>query len=172
MVKTEKKSCCFFGHRKIEVTEKLVKTLFKYIEKLIIQEDVNTFFFGSKSEFNGLCYQVVTVLKEKYPHIRRIYVRAVFPHISDDYKAYLLEGYEDTYFPDDIEKAGRAAYVERNYKMIDQSKFCIVYYDENYVLPKQRQGRRNMCYYQPKSGTKIAYEYAVKKGKDVFNLFF
>jgi len=116
---------------------------------------VDTFLFGSKSEFDRLCLELVTKLKEKYPHVKRIYVRAEFPFINDDYLNYLLKSYDDTYYPEKLHGAGRAAYVERNYEMINNSKYCIVYYDEQNA-PTTR-----------KSGTKIAIDYAIKKGSDV-----
>ena len=149
----DKNTCCFFGHRTINETDELKLKLYELIEKLIVDENVDTFLFGSKSRFNSLCLEVVTEIKEKYPHIKRIYVRAEYPYISDDYKKYLLESYEDTYYPEHIIGAGRAAYIERNYEMINKSKFCVVYYDEQNA-PTTR-----------KSGTKIALDYAVKQGK-------
>ena len=147
--------CCFIGHRTIIETEKLKTHLIKIIEKLVTNENVDTFLFGSKSRFNSLCLEAVTEMKEKYPHIKRIYVRAEYPYISEQYKNYLLENYENTYYPERIMNSGRAAYVERNYEMIDNSHFCIVYYNEQ-SAPTTR-----------KSGTKIALDYAVKQGKNI-----
>ena len=150
--------CCVFGHREINETDELKSKLNEIIEKLIVDENVDTFLFGSKSRFNDLCYETVTQLKEKYPHVKRIYVRAEYPDINDDYKNYLLEFYEDTYYPERIMNSGRAAYVERNCEMIDSSYFCIVYYNEAYT-PATR-----------KSGTEIALDYAIKKQKRVIVL--
>ena len=164
-------ACCFFGHRKINETPELTERLESVIESLIKEKAVNIFYFGSKSEFDSLCLKVVTDLKEKYPHIKRIYVRAEFPYIDDSYKKYLLESYEDTYYPEKMINAGRAAYVERNYEMIDNSSYCICYYDENYAPPKRRNSRRDLTDYQPKSGTAVAYEYAIKKKKEIINVF-
>ena len=149
-------TCCFFGHRTINETNELRTKLIDVIEKLIVDENVDTFLFGSKSCFNSLCYELVTGLKEKYPHIKRIYVRAEFPVINDDYKTYLLELYEDTYYPVKIKGSGRAAYVERNYEMINNSRFCIVYYDKDQT-PTAR-----------KSGAKIALDYAIKKQRRIY----
>lgn len=149
------KTCCFFGHRTINETEELKSKLIEIIEKLIIDEKVDTFLFGSKSRFNSLCLELVTEIKENYPHIKRIYVRAEYPYISEHYKNYLLESYEDTYYPEKILNSGRAAYVERNYEMIDNSHYCIVYYDE----PNAPTTR--------KSGTKIALDYAIKQGRQI-----
>jgi len=69
-------TCCFLGHRKINENEEITQQLYSIIENLIIEEKVDTFLFGSKSRFNSLCHEQVTKIKEKYPHIKRIYVRA------------------------------------------------------------------------------------------------
>lgn len=111
------RSCCFIGHRKIEETTELKNNLIKIIEDLILTKNVDTFLLGSKSQFNDLCKKALNELKEKYSHISRIYVRAEFQYIDDDYKAYLLKEYDDTYYPEQIAVAGKAAYVERNYEM-------------------------------------------------------
>ncbi|MBE6587381.1 MAG: DUF1273 domain-containing protein [Ruminococcaceae bacterium] len=153
-----KNICCFFGHRTINETEELKSKLIEIIEELIVQKQVDTFLFGSRSCFNSLCLKIVTEIKEKYPHIKRVYVRAEYPYISEYYKNYLLESYEDTYYPEKIMSSGRASYVERNYEMIDKSHYCVVYYDElNAPTPR-------------KSGTKIALDYAVKKCKNIIGV--
>ena len=151
-------TCCFFGHRKINETKELKSKLIEIIEKLIVDEKIDTFLFGSKSRFNSLCLELVTEIKEKYPHIKRIYVRAEYPYISEDYKNHLLKSHEDTYYPEKTLNSGRAAYVERNYEMIDNSRYCIIYYDE-LNAPTTR-----------KSGTKIAFDYATKQGKKIINI--
>ncbi len=163
--------CCFFGHRKIEETDELKNTVFSVVEDLITNENVDTFLFGSKSDFDGFCQKVVTQLKETYPHIQRIYVRAEFPYINDSYRKYLLERFEDTYYPEKKVAAGKAAYVERNYEMINKSNYCVVYYDENYAPPRRRNSHRALTDYQPKSGTKLAYDYAVRKNCKIINVF-
>lgn len=164
-------TCCFFGHRKIKETSELIERLTKEIEVLITEKEVRTFYFGSKSQFDDLCHTIVTELKEKYPHIKRIYVRAEFPYIDDSYRKYLLESYEDTYYPEKMIDAGKAAYVERNYEMIDNSSYCICYYDENYAPPRRKNSRRDLLDYQPKSGTGIAFDYANKRNLMIYNIF-
>ena len=151
----KERTCCFIGHRKIEETSELRTELYEIIERLITDENVDTFLFGSKSQFNELCRDIVTKIKEKYPQIKRIYVRAEYPNIDNYYKNYLLESYEDTYYPNKIIGAGKATYVERNCEMINNSRFCIVYYDELHVPTKR------------KSGTEIALGYAVKHKKEI-----
>ncbi len=137
---------------------------------MIVDENIDTFLFGSKSQFDLLCHEVVTELKTKYPHIKRVFVRAEYPYIDESYRAYILEDYEDTYFPEHIINAGKAAYVERNCEMIDKSSICVVYYRHGYDPPRKKVSKSSLADYQPKSGTKIAYEYAVKKNKRIINI--
>ena len=132
-------TCCFFGHRKVPNAVEIKNKVYKEVENLIAKKDVCIFLFGSKSEFDDLCHEVVTELKEKYPHIKRVYVRSAFQHIPDWYEESLLKHYEDTYFPERMENAGKASYVERNQEMINKSDFCIVYYDENYAPPRRKK---------------------------------
>lgn len=157
-VKIMNNVCCFFGHRKINLTTEQKSKLTEIIEKLIIENSVDTFLFGSKSQFNTLCLKLVTKVKEKYPHIKRIYVRAEYPCINEQYEKYLLENYEDTYYPEKIINSGKSAYVKRNYEMIDNSQFCVIYYDESITAKTY------------KSGTKIALNYAIKKHKNIIRI--
>lgn len=149
---------CFIGHRTIEKTGELSVALKETVERLI-RTGVTTFLFGSKSVFDNLSWRIVTELKKEYPYIKRVYVRAVYRDIEQSYEKYLLKSYDETYFPQKIEKAGKYAYVERNCEMIDSSTYCIFYYDEDYDAPLGRN-----------SGTKIAYRYAQKQKKEIINL--
>ena len=168
------KKCTFIGHRKIEKTDELIKRISEVIENLIVNENVDTFYFGSKSQFDGLCYVIVSELKEKYNHIKRIYVRAEFEYIDGEgsrpYREGLMERYEDTYYPEHMSNAGKAAYVERNQEMIKKSDVCIFYYKEDYQPPRRRNGKRDLFDYQPRSGTRIAYEFAEQKKKMIINV--
>lgn len=161
------KTCCFFGHRRTEETKQLRESLFEIITNLILNHNVSVFLFGSKSKFNDLCHSVVSELKQKYTFIKRIYVRAEYPYISDEYESYLLQNYEETYFPEKLLNSHRAVYIERNFEMIDKSQFCIVYYDPTYTpSPK----KLTMSIPKTKSGTATAYEYAKKRGVHIVNV--
>ncbi len=85
-------------------------------------------------------------------------MRAEYPDINGDYENYLLEMYEETYYPKRILGSGKAVYVERNCEMIDKSRFCVIYY-ESQIAPTTRR-----------SGTKIALDYATKHGKHIIKL--
>ena len=169
-MKEGKKVCCFFGHRKIEETEDLKNRLYEIAENLILNEDVDTFLFGSKSDFDYLCRKVVAELKKKHKHIKRVYVRAEFPYINKDYEEFLLENFEETYYSEKILNAGKAVYAERNREMIDKSDICIVYYKESYAPSRRKNSKKDLFDYQPKSGTRIAYDYASEKNKKIINV--
>ena len=149
---------CFIGHRAISHAEDVMRLLKETVVNLI-DKGATTFLFGSMSAFNALSWQVVTELKEKYPYMKRVYVRSAHPYISKAYETYLLTSYEETYFTKKVERAGKSSYVQRNAEMIDTSSYCVFYYNENYTPSKGN------------SGTKIAYEYAKKKKKDIINLY-
>lgn len=159
--------CCFIGHRFIDITEELehkLKTLMVYF---ITVKQVKIFLFGSKSEFNDFALKLILELKKQYKFIRIVYVRAEYPNITDEYKSYLLKTYDDTVYPTFLSNAGKAAYIERNKFMIEKSNYCVFFYNENYV-PKKKSYRKTMSL---KSGTQIAFDYALKCKKVVINLF-
>ncbi len=161
---------CFIGHRKIENTEMVKKDLIKLIFELI-KKGTDTFLFGSKSEFDSLCYEAVSEAQQKYPYIKKIYIRSAYPHIDKIYENHLYCFYEETYFPDKIKNAGKASYVERNQEMINKSDICVFYYNKDYLPPPQKESKRSLSSNQPNSGTKIAYNYAVQKKKHILNIF-
>ena len=55
--------------------------------------------------------------------------------------------------------------------MIETSDYCIFYYDENYEPEMRKYSRHSIGYYQPKSGTALAYTYAKQKKKHIINVF-
>ena len=92
-------TCCFIGHSTINENEELKSKLIEIIEKLIVDENVDTFLFGSKSRFNSLCLELVTGIKEKHPHIKRIYVRAEYLNIDESYKTTFWKATRTPIFP-------------------------------------------------------------------------
>ncbi len=141
----KKAVCCFLGHRTIEITDELIKLLYDTIETLIVHNHVDLFLFGSKSNFDDLCCEITSKLKIIYPHIKRIYVRAEYPVISQEYKSYLLKTYDETYFSKRLINAGSSIYVERNCEMIDKSDYCVIYYQENYTLKNNKKKWHKNC---------------------------
>lgn len=188
MAEAEKK-CCFIGHRTIVASTELTENLTKTIEGLIAEEGVKYFLFGSRSEFDDFCHGIVTALKEKYPHIIRVaYTRRSEYAVKAEEKEKMertwasvlktdvkLKDYDAEVQSEKVYSAGKASYVERNQEMIDASDYCIFYYNEEYQPPQRKRTNRDLSTYRPKSGTRLAYEYAVQKSKKadkvVINVF-
>ena len=156
-------SVTFIGHRKIKVTKKLTNELTMLICSLI-KDGVTNFNFGSHSQFNDLCYNIVSNLKKQHPSIQRI-------HYCVAYENYTNAGINNLYEKEiDCEsaiKAGKNSYLIRNQEMIDNSDICVFYYDENYRPPQHEKG---LLPYQSKSGTATAFHYAKNKNKDIINI--
>lgn len=146
-----KLTCAFIGHRKIEKAEEVRQKVIDTVTGLI-NEGADIFLFGSRSQFDEMCYKVVTELQVVYPHIRRVEVRASNEYLHQMYIDITLKYYEETVFPKSVSGAGYRAYIKRNQAMIDMCDVLVVYYDKNYK-PTART----------KSGTMLAVEYALKK---------
>lgn len=174
------KFCCFLGHRKIHQDDALKAKLKDTIEKLIIS-GVYGFIFGSKSEFDDLCWDIVTELKNKYPMIIRIGYRCpnefMFTNKSEKEKIeniyfkltneeVFFKYYEEIYISDNIINSRKNSYITRNQEMIDNSDVCVFYFNTNYL-----NDRTIKNIYKSKSGTDIAYNYALKKKKSIINLY-
>ncbi len=149
---------CFIGHRTITATNELRERIRTAVLDLIDNQGVDTFLFGSRSQFDELCLKIVTEIKEIRPHIKRIYVRAEYPYISADYEKYLLTFYDETYIPESIIHAGKAVYIERNRYMIDSADICVFFLDTSTTSNRKQ------------SGTSIAYHYAHSLTKTIYNL--
>ena len=146
------------GHKQIDITPTLTENLYAYLNQSIINKKVDIFLFGSNSQFNDLCYKIVSNLKEKFSHVKRVYVRAEYENIHDDYKNYLLSMYEETFFPIEAHNAGYRAYIKRNQVMIDMCDEVLTYYNPNGLSPHSS------------SGTHIAMKYATQKKRSIYNI--
>ena len=171
------KACSFFGHRDTPQTEELKQKVRETVERLIVDEGVDTFLFGSRSKFDELCHIVVTELKEKYPHIRRIAYLCKHEAgclVGEDAmmkqqikqltgrEVYVAE-YEEIKKSDRVNSARRASYVKRNCEMINQSNYCIFYYNLRYYALNNKASEQNYGICQQSGGTRIAFEYAYRK---------
>ena len=178
------KACSFFGHRDTPQTEELKQKVRETVKRLIEGEGVDTFLFGSRSKFDDLCHCIVTEMQKNNSHIKRIvYIcRSEYACIKEEKEEreriaravvkqdIKYKDYEGSIMSNRLCLAGKASYVERNQDMIDASDYCVFYYNENYQPPKRKYSKRDVCEYQPKSGTQIAFDYANlrrHRGKEV-----
>ncbi len=169
----EARSCCFIGHRKIEDHEAVFEKVKAVVEDLIINQNVRFFYFGSRSEFDDICHRAVTELQERYPFLVRINYNCKSEYVvKKEEKEELerirkaigktdrpLKDFDGAKASERRLRAGRASYVERNEEMIADSDICVFFYREG-TLPIAHQ----------KSGTQIAFAYALAKKKPILNL--
>ena len=178
------KKCCFIGHREIVVTEKLKNEIKKYLIKLIENENVSIFLFGSKSDFDKLCHEIVTELMQDYSITRLMYTCQSESATLEKDRVSLEQVYNEVAkgkvhimgFEGEIEHktkclSNKASYIERNYAMINDSDYCIFYYNKDYLPKKRKHNKNDLIYYQPNSGTALAFKYAKQKNKQIVNFY-
>lgn len=151
---TNCKSCSVFGHSKISITDELKKRLYKIFEIVIVNHNVKYFYFGGFSEFDDLCWQVVTELKKSYEHIYRIFCLSNPRHqrLSKRPKWLKEEDYEEVIYLDLTFDYWYNRIYFRNCEMIDRSDYVVFYVNHS-----------------ENSGAYKALKYALKKKKQIFN---
>ncbi len=174
--------CSIIGHRKIEESNKVTLLTKRKIFMFITNYNVNTFLFGSRSDFNSICYEIITNIKKTYPNIKRICYSCKNEYVicSEKEKTQLesmlrkvihketsLMIFEEEFEFKSKYTAGKTSYIARNKAMIDDSDYCLFYFDENYKPPTYRYANATK---QTNSGTKIAYNYARQKNKKIVNI--
>ena len=171
-----KRVCCFIGHRKLDETEEFKREVANCIKELA-NMGIKSFLLGSNSEFDTLCHNLLSELKNENADIERIAYTCkgdvCFLDCEKDewierfrviHKSLNILTVEREVCFEGRELAGRASYVERNKAMIDASDICVFYYNPKYIPQTKKHQSK-------KSGTKIAYDYAQMKGKYIINLY-
>ncbi len=146
----------FFGKGNIEesVLPYLRQKLKEFILHLIAL-GATEFFFGGRGEFDYLAAEIVGELKQEFPFLKRTYCYASskeqysLPKFSD------RSMYDDFVLLDFYEQTFKVLHL-RNCAMVNVSDFCVFYVDENAKV----------------SGSKLSFEYALKKKKPFVNLWF
>jgi len=166
------KSCSIFGHRKIKNIK--IENLEKIFLYLILEKNITTFMFGTKSDFYNICYEVLSNLQKKYNHIQLVlYVcKSETGLLKEDMvkweiirKNQFNNEVRFSYYDKIVDliqyyNAGKASYIERNQYMVDNSDICLFYFDEKYQVETEN-------FSIPKSGTRLIYEYAKRKNKEI-----
>ena len=150
------KICSFFGHRDIEITDKLYATTTAEIMKSV-DFGCRIFYFGGYGDFDALCYKIVTKIKRENPelNIKRIYCVPREEYLRKNVRYFKREEYDDViYLMPSFDGWYKSIYF-RNCAMIDESQVVIFYAEE----------RQN-------SGAYKAYKYAERKrDKYIVNLW-
>ena len=148
-------TCSFFGHRNIEITDELKNKLFEIVKNLI-EKGYEYFYFGGFGMFDELCYNIVSKLKLKYSHIKRVYCLSNPRHLISKKRPEWMkkEEYEEFVYLDlEFDWWYQRIYY-RNCAIIDKSDLTIFYVE----------ARKD-------SGAYKAFKYSQKKRKNYINLY-
>ena len=152
----KEKTCTFFGHRDITITDTLLTALKDEIEKAVWSR-CRIFLFGGFGKFDKLCHQMVSEFQKLHPDIsiQRIFCVPQERDLRKQAWYFNKALFEDVVYLTPSFNGWYKSIYYRNLAMIDNSD-CIIFYAEK---------REN-------SGAYKAYKYAVKqKGKKIVNLY-
>lgn len=149
------KTCSCFGHSDVDITNDLIARTKKEIERAI-EDSVRIFLFGGRSDFDDLCYDIVTEKKNANPqlNIKRVFCFALDKQLRKPPRWFVPKEYEALECPAKDFDYWYTAIYYRNLAMIDQSDLILFWVEK----------REN-------SGAYKIYSYAVKKHKRIVNLF-
>lgn len=149
------KICSFFGHKEITITEDLKNRIRGILDQMIKNENFTVFYFGGFGMFDDLCWQIITELKDKYMHIKRVFCLVDPRHqrISKRPKCLKVEDYEEFIYLDLEFDWWYTRIYYRNCEIVNQSDFIVFYAND-----------------VASSGAYKIYQYAKKNRKNLINL--
>lgn len=155
------KTCCFTGHRRIDDKDKeAIKAKLKTAIILLIENGVLYFGAGGALGFDTLAAMTVLELKKDYPDIKLILVlpcknQTLYWSNKKDIEIYnyIKERADKIVYTSEFYESG--CMFKRNRHLVDNSKYCICYFNFN--------NRTN-------GGTAYTVNYAEKQGRVIINL--
>lgn len=152
---TDIKTCSCFGHSEVDITEELKAKTSIEIDKAI-EDGVRIFLFGGRSDFDDLCYDLVTEKLKANPqlNIKRVFCFALDKQLRKPPSWFKRKEYEGLECPTKNLNYWYTAIYFRNIEIIDRSDLILFWVEQ----------REN-------SGAYKTYQYAVKKHKRIVNLF-
>ena len=132
-------TCTFIGHH--DCSNEVIEELYKRIEYLIINKNVDTFYIGNNGNFDYYVYKVLCKLEKLY-NIEIIILLAYINRKKDD----VYYDYNKTVFPDILEKVPlKFAIHKRNEYMKKHSQYMICYmnhtFSNTYQFVKKAKNR-------------------------------
>ncbi len=154
-METAEKTCSCFGHFDVDITDDLIARTRIEIDKAVA-DGVRVFLFGGRSDFDDLCYDLVTENKNANPrlNIKRVFCFALDKQLQKPPRWFIRKEYEAFECPPKAFDYWYTAIYYRNLTMIDQSDLILFWVEQ----------RAN-------SGAYKTYQYAVNKHKNIVNLF-
>ena len=142
-------TCC--GHSRCFLTDDEIIRLENCLTNIIEKEPTCTFYLGGYGNFDRICFDVLTKLKQQYTSIKRVFVT---PYIYNyDKLKNLSITYDDTIYPPIENTPLRFAIDKRNKWMIQSSNLLICYVANTF------------------GGAYNIYKYAKNKNLEIINIY-
>ena len=142
----------FFGHSSFTPTKEYEDKVLDFLEEKLGDCTFDVY-LGNNGAFDAFAYNCCKKYSSKHPNLSLIYVT---PYMTLDFQKKYLNDYVKQYdgiiYPNIEDKPMRFAITYRNRFMIEKSDFVIVYVEHSW------------------GGAYSAYKYALKKGKQIYNL--
>lgn len=141
----------FCGHSQCLLNSEEIKELEKCLTEIIMQEPRCTFYLGGYGNFDRICFEVLTKLKQRYKTVQRVFVT---PYISNYYKLKAFsKTYDEIIYPPIENTPLKFAIDKRNRWMIENSDLLICYIAYSF------------------GGAYKTYKYAIHKKLKIVNLY-
>ena len=178
-------TCCIIGYCEIDITNKLILRLKAEIYSLA-SKGVNRFIFGSRSDLDPVCHDIITEIQKNNPDIKRIAydceleqsvyekdrIAAEREYFYEHHEKVRLLGYDEIVKTPTIIAPFKTVFGMRNNKMIDDAEYCIFYYNKSAIKrPVRIEEYSNQSLLLSLVETEHAYYYAVRNNKKIINVF-
>ncbi len=149
-IKLNDKIVCFAGHRESWHCLNIQKKLYSTLENLILQ-GYYIFYHGAHGDFDKLCLEILSLLKDVYPHLKIYKILTHYAYTKS--KNELPKIYEDSILPELESVYYKAKITKRNEWIIEHSDILI-----SHIEHTINSGAYNM------------YKYAQKLNKTIIEL--
>ncbi len=140
----------FCGHSRCLLTADELIALENHLTYIIEKEPFCTFYLGGYGNFDRVCFNVLTKLKQRYKNIKRVFIT---PYICNyDKLKTLSKTYDETIYPPLENTPLRFAINKRNRWMIQNSNILICYVTNTF------------------GGAYTTYKYAKTKNLKIINI--
>ncbi len=125
-METNGKTCSCFGHLDVNITDDLIARTKTEIDKAVA-DGVRVFLFGGRSDFDDLCYDLVTEKKNTEPQldIKRVFCFALDNQLRKPPIWFIRKEYEALECPPKDFDYWYTSIYYRNLAMIDQSDLAL-----------------------------------------------
>ena len=120
-------SCACFGQNEIKNQRALESSLSVMFEYLITEQKSKLFYFGGVGKFDNLCANVLLKLKDRFKHIKLVFVK---PAIKD-YENLVEFNYDEVVEIKEKTDYDKMPLFARDFKMAKKADFLVFYVEEN-----------------------------------------